>query len=237
MSKKNKSSEWNFSSGAKKKPCHRGPINVFKSLYCGSEKEFLDAAKEGQMMDTLVPLCAIDGEIWDLGFRGELLYYPVKDFGTLPDDLLSELVSKVIDRLSQGKNVGMFCMGGHGRTGYAASVVLGKLGHEDPIDYLREVYCKKAVESNAQVYHIADVLNKPELIGRYECEKNQLDYYENFMFPGYPASASLVPSEYASERYPGIYCGMCEFFCDERCVLYGCIVDCYNIACGDFIEA
>jgi protein-tyrosine phosphatase len=53
------------------------------------------------------------------------------------------------------------CDGGHGRTGMIAAVLLSYLGvipaEEDPIVYLRKIYCEKAVETIAQealVYHL-----------------------------------------------------------------------------------
>jgi len=109
--------------------CHIGPVEVIENLFCGSEYEALTMAVPIQV-DTLIPLNSLDAAIWDLGFRGEILYYPIKDYGSLPNDVLDDLISKILDRLSSGKKVGLFCMGGHGRTGYVASVVLGKLGYE-----------------------------------------------------------------------------------------------------------
>jgi len=110
--------------------CHIGPVEVIENLFCGSEDEALAMASASIRVDTLIPLYVLDADIWDLGFRGEILYYPIKDYETLPNDVLDDLVSKILERLSSGKKVGLFCMGGHGRTGYVASVVLGKLGYE-----------------------------------------------------------------------------------------------------------
>jgi hypothetical protein len=63
----------------------------------------------------------------------------------------------------EGKKVGIFCMGGHGRTGYFGSLVLGMLGVEDPIQLLRDEYCKKVVESKEKINQIAAILGKPAL--------------------------------------------------------------------------
>lgn len=161
--------------------CHVGPVEVIKNLFCGSVDEAFDMASAQIRVDTLVPLHSLDASIWSLGFRGEILYYPIEDYGTLPEDILNELVSKIIDRLGHGKKIGLCCLGGHGRTGYVASVVLGKLGYEDPIGYLRSNYCRCAVESVAQIQHIAKVLEKPELVQVYGAKNEDVyDLYEDF---------------------------------------------------------
>lgn len=141
--------------------CHCGPVEVIRNLFCGSALEALDMVCAPIWVDTLVPLNDLDASIWDLGFRGEILYYPISDYGTLPDDVLDDLIFKVLERLKSGKKVGIFCLGGHGRTGYVAAALLGRLGCEDPIRFLRSNYCKNAVESFAQIQHIAEFLDNP----------------------------------------------------------------------------
>ena len=101
-------------------------------------------------VDTLVPLAFLDGNIWRTGFRGEILYYPVTDMDVLPEDVLHDLVEKICSRLEAGKKVGMFCAGGHGRTGYVAACILARLGIKNPIGYLHRNYSPKAVESDRQ---------------------------------------------------------------------------------------
>lgn len=160
-------------------PCHEGPVEVTSNLFCGSAEESLTMASR---LDTLIPLNDLDAKIWDSGFRGEILYYPIKDFGILPNDVLDDLVTKILFRLNANKKVGLFCLGGHGRTGYIASIVLGRRGHEDPIQFLRSNYCINAVESSEQVRHIADVLGKPELAEKY----GEYVYSEScYELPGY----------------------------------------------------
>jgi len=148
--------------------CHFGPVEVIKNLFCGSEDEALAMASAPIRVDTLIPLYSLDAAIWDTGFRGEVLYYPIKDYETLPNDVLDSLVLKILDRLDGNKKVGVFCMGGHGRTGYVAAAVLGKRGYKDPIGFLRANYCRQAVESDEQIRHISDFLGKPELAESYE---------------------------------------------------------------------
>lgn len=58
----------------------------------------------------------------------------------------------LIEQLAAGRRVHIGCIGGHGRTGLVLSALVAKLGlDEDPIAYVRQVHCKKAVESQAQV--------------------------------------------------------------------------------------
>ena len=100
--------------------------------------------------DVLVPLAYLDGSIWNTGFRGEILYYPIVDRNVLPVDVLHDLVDKICDRLEEGKKVGLFCAGGHGRTGYVAACVLARHGIRDPIAYIRRDYSSKAIETDEQ---------------------------------------------------------------------------------------
>ncbi|RFZ76109.1 hypothetical protein DS742_25380 [Lacrimispora amygdalina] len=218
-----------------KTPCHIGPVEVSKNLFCGSEAESFAMAEAPIQVDTLVPLNDLNPKIWDKGFRGEILYYPIHDYGTLPDDVLDALISKILDRLSHNKKVGLFCMGGHGRTGYIASIVLGKLGHKDPIAFLRTNYCKQAVESNAQIQHIADVLDRPELVEKYKSavgDLNDFISFNRFNFGhGYFTSHA---ARGAAEEHT---CDECAYFNLYGCRLYNdYYVSGYDLACSDFTE-
>ncbi len=147
------------------KECHFGSVEIIPGLFLGSLEEAYEMPFCG--VTTLMPLCFLDGTIWETGFRGEIVYYPIEDYGVLPDEVLSEAVSAVMDRLRAGGKVGLFSMAGHGRTGYVAAAVLGRMGYLDPIGFLRERYCKNAVESEAQIKHLARVLGRPELREKY----------------------------------------------------------------------
>lgn len=101
-------------------------------------------------VDVLVPLDRLPGSVWERGFRGEILYCPITDYGILPNDVLEELVRRIVERLRDGKRVAVFCVGGHGRTGYVAACVLFQLGKEHPIAFLRQNYSPYAVETEEQ---------------------------------------------------------------------------------------
>lgn len=100
--------------------------------------------------DVLVPLDHLLGDIWDTGFRGEILYCPITDYSILPDDVLDWLIGQICLRLRNGKRTAVFCIGGHGRTGYIASCVLFQMGISAPITYLRTHYSRRAVETEEQ---------------------------------------------------------------------------------------
>lgn len=211
--------------------CHTGPVEIIKNLFCGNMEEALGMVSSIRV-DTLIPLYSIDPAIWDLGFRGEILYFPIEDYGVLPSDVLEDLVSKILDRLGHGKKVGLFCLGGHGRTGYIASVVLGKLGYDDPIGFLRSHYCSRAVESDTQLQQIAKVLEKPELVRAYVTQ-TRLGSLHNLRFDyfnGYGLDAGFYL------EYPGIStCGDCGRYTSGICQTYGVLLEENEIACECFL--
>jgi hypothetical protein len=63
------------------------------------------------------------------------------------------LINWVAEQLEDGKRIHVGCIGGHGRTGtfLAALVSLYEDLTDDPIAYVREHHCKKAVESKDQI--------------------------------------------------------------------------------------
>lgn len=63
-----------------------------------------------------------------------------------------KLIDFTIENLEKGKKIHVGCIGGHGRTGtFFAALVAQFMGVEDSITYVRDNYCKKAVESDEQV--------------------------------------------------------------------------------------
>ena len=125
---------------------------IMPGLMLGSVNDVEEMVLQGA--DVLVPLAFMDAGVWDTLFRGEVLYYPIRDWGVLPDDVLHELVDKICVRLDARKKVGLFCAGGHGRTGYVAACVLAKRGVKDPIGCLHREYSPKAVETQEQTEKI-----------------------------------------------------------------------------------
>lgn len=113
--------------------------------------------------DIVIPLDSVYGSIWDNGWRGEIWYLPIEDYDILPDDVALMWVDKITTALQEGKTIAMFCIAGHGRTGYMASMVMSAMGVDDPITMLREEYCSKCLETKEQVQHVARLMGKPEL--------------------------------------------------------------------------
>lgn len=77
----------------------------------------------------------------------------IKD-GSVPDNLVlfREMVGWLIAQIRDGKKVHIGCIGGHGRTGLVLSAIVSVMKvSPDPIAYVRENYCKKAVETKVQV--------------------------------------------------------------------------------------
>ena len=134
------------------------PVEIVPGLILGSLRG-LNAILD-RKPDVLFPLDRLPGWIWDTDFRGEIVYYPIMDYCALPDDVLDELVAAVLERLQTGKRVAIFCIGGHGRTGYVAACVLYQLGKENPIAYLRQNYSSSAVESEEQELAIERFLQR-----------------------------------------------------------------------------
>lgn len=128
--------------------CHK-ITEILPGLLLGGVR---DAERMVQLGATvLVPLDHLDGDIWHTGFRGQILYCPIPDYGILPDDVLHCLTDEICTILDAGKRVGLFCTGGHGRTGYVAACVLARRGIENPIAFLHKNYCPFAVETEEQI--------------------------------------------------------------------------------------
>lgn len=160
------------------KPCHTDPTMVYANLWLGSGSSAIEMVRRG--VDVLVPMAELAGSIWDNGFRGRILYYPCRDYYALPQDVLVRAVDEIITALKEGHKVGIFCVGGHGRTGYLASAVLGKLlPDQDPIELVRRIYCSKAVESLDQIESLAEFLGRKDLLKHEPRERwSWVDFYQ-----------------------------------------------------------
>jgi len=108
-------------------------------------------------IDILVPLDSIGGYIWEL-WDNEIHYVPIDDFGILPRHIYLRETKRIADWITQGKRVLVFCLGGHGRTGYFGGGVLGMLGVSDPMELMRGVYCESSVETMEQLRELGEVI-------------------------------------------------------------------------------
>jgi hypothetical protein len=103
--------------------------------------------------------------------------FEVHDMG-VPEDKegYRKMVEWVSEQLDAGKRVHAGCIGGHGRTGmFFAALVAHRKASATPITYVRETYCKKAVESTAQI----EYLMKEWGCEKVEPSKGHYDYGAN----------------------------------------------------------
>lgn len=66
-------------------------------------------------------------------------------------DEFKKLVAWAKKQLEAGLKVHCGCIGGHGRTGTFLAALVSEFGEKDAINYVRQNYCQKAVESTVQV--------------------------------------------------------------------------------------
>lgn len=90
--------------------------------------------------------------------KGHEIQFYVPDMG-IPADAVEykKLVQWTKRRLDAGDKVHAGCIGGHGRTGMFLAALVSLYGEADAIKYVRKHYCKKAVESQAQVDFLGTV--------------------------------------------------------------------------------
>jgi hypothetical protein len=94
---------------------------------------------------------------------GDEVYYRITD-GMGPKDVpnFKQMVVWISDQIDLGKKVHVGCIGGHGRTGLVLAAVVAYRKHNaNPIAYVREKYCVKAVESREQVHFLRDHYDCP----------------------------------------------------------------------------
>lgn len=192
------------------KPCHE-VTEITSGLFLGALSQVREMITKFNV-DVLVPLDSLDGYIWGLGFRGTIEYCPIKDYGILPYDVYEGLCKKIVAYIKDGKKVGLFCLGGHGRTGYVAAGVLGLLGEVfDPVGVLWDKYCEKSIESIEQLEEIAKISDKSWLVDTYKSSmaKNELknlygDWFGSYGYGSYGGvygSSSYGDYEYVNGAY------------------------------------
>jgi hypothetical protein len=89
---------------------------------------------------------------WNGATRTEI-YFPVTDMYAPSDPKeFHKMVCWLADRLHAGDKIHVGCIGGHGRTGTLfAALVKHMTGNENAIQYVRDNYCEKAVETAEQI--------------------------------------------------------------------------------------
>jgi hypothetical protein len=83
-----------------------------------------------------------------------IIYIPWPDHGVLHNDIIAPYVDAAADFIRDGKVVQVGCIGGHGRTGTFAAMVIANLfpnwGAQWALNWVRFFYCRKAAEVNKQ---------------------------------------------------------------------------------------
>lgn len=100
--------------------------------------------------DTIVVLDRLPARVWDSGFKGEILYYPIEPFGVLPVLMLERLTGEIAARVQGGKQVAIFSLEDCGRISYVAACALFQLGVRQPVDLLRQIWDVSALTEGVQ---------------------------------------------------------------------------------------
>lgn len=216
---------------------------MFDQLVLGGWRS-TDAVVKGLVhVDVIFPLAStsVDHTIWHGDWYGLINYVPIKDRGILPPRVLEKKVDEVLRCLNAGLKVMICCMGGHGRTGYFASCVLGKWKPElgDPVKYLRKHYCEEVVESEEQLDAIAEFLNNPKIAEENEPADKvtvaSTGYYEYYWDWDNHYDYTCSRGSY-SKKCPicGVYIQDKENYCKEceRYVMKGLVDKCKY--CGNY---
>lgn len=105
-------------------------------------------------------------------WRGEVhqsldIPYPITDMRTPHDPAdFKKMIEWLAKQIENEKKVHVGCIGGHGRTGTVFSALVNVMtGEVDATTYVRNHYCKKAVESDEQVKFLAKHFGIKEVAG------------------------------------------------------------------------
>lgn len=128
--------------------------------------------------------------------------YPIKDMQA-PDhpEEFKKMIAWLADQLEYGKKVHIGCLGGHGRTGVVLAALYSHMtGDPNAINYVRENYCEKAVESQAQIdflhKHFGITKAKPNKLHTFKASKGAMTTQaELALIKGFDAPADIFPVE------------------------------------------
>lgn len=156
------------------KECHKGTIVVFKDPktgveICGGGKHhdvvvtskdlFLDVGfNHDKLIKTAGLKSAFKLEKYNKAASSIKIDWPDGSHPKLPETFWKDLISVIRE---EKKKVVISCVGGHGRTGTVLSILSVLMGvvkkTEDPVKFIRENYCKEAVETITQINYIKEV--------------------------------------------------------------------------------
>jgi protein-tyrosine phosphatase len=140
----------------KKKCVHFGEVNIFGLAPISCHDINVDninkLIKEKNIKSWLIlDLGCLIGIDIDKLSNINIYFNPVRDFSVPSFEEMNniiEFISKSMD-IDKG-NVLVSCIDGHGRTGLVLAVWAGINGIENPVKYIREIYCVNAVETITQ---------------------------------------------------------------------------------------
>ncbi len=98
-------------------------------------------------------------------------------------EVWTDLAADLMDLMNNGTDILVACMGGHGRTGMAVAILAGLMRPDiigdDPLTWIRSVYCWEAVETLEQERYIFTILefDPPDYLMDYKTDLH-IDQYQ-----------------------------------------------------------
>jgi len=160
-----------------KPPCHRGNVltietaklriyggGITRGAYVEPGWLVVNLTEHDRFgLESPLEMVGVDIKSLDAWMHPRFVRIPVRDFDApiYPESFWTALIEglhQLADEQAEPLNVLVCCQGGHGRTGTALAVLAHRLlAVPNPIEYVRMVYCEKAVESLAQVEYVEDI--------------------------------------------------------------------------------
>ena len=80
------------------------------------------------------------------------VHYPIYNFETPKEDCATFdiLIAELTERAIAGARIYVHCFGGHGRTGLVFGCMAATMGIDNPVQYVRNNYCQRAIENTLQ---------------------------------------------------------------------------------------
>lgn len=135
--------------------------------------------------------------------EGESFQFLIPDMGVPADkEQYAKMLDWLVVQLTAHKKVHIGCIGGHGRTGMTLSALAFLMLHEkDAITYVREHYCQKAVESQAQVNFLHDLFGIDKAAPAKQSYSSQTCGAKSNGHASAPTATSSLP--YSSRSFEG----------------------------------
>ena len=115
--------------------------------------------------DAIAVLDRLPACVWEEGFDGELLYYPIAPWATLPVRVLERLAGKIAALVQEGRHVAIYSREDSGRISYVAACALCVLGVREPINHLRRRWrASDAQRSAVNYFCLRHALNRVQIV-------------------------------------------------------------------------